>query len=81
MKVGGMIVRAGGAMLMGMALLLFVVILMLVVMLLFVMMLMSASFVMFFTSAYAKHCGGRDGGDECISEIHGCILLFVNGQS
>jgi hypothetical protein len=35
-----------------------------VVMLLFVVMLMSASFVMFFTSAYAQHCGGCDGGDE-----------------
>jgi hypothetical protein len=54
-----------------------------VVMLLFVMMLMSASFVMFFTSAYAQHCGSSDGGDKCVSEIHGSILcrLTVNFES
>ena len=52
-----------------------------VVVLLFVMMLVFASFVVFFASAYAQHCGGSDGGDKCVSEIHGCILLYVNGQS
>ena len=66
---GGVIVRAGDTVFVG------------VIVFLFVMMLVFASFVTFFTSAYAKHCGGSDDGDECISEIHGCILLSVNVQS
>ena len=61
----------------------FMLVLMGVVVLLFVMMLMFASFVMFFTSAYAQHCGSSDGGDKCVSEIHGSILcrLTVNFES
>jgi hypothetical protein len=51
-----------------------------VVMLLFVVMLMPASFMVFSASANAQHCGGCHGGDECISEIHGRVLLSVNGQ-
>jgi hypothetical protein len=46
-----------------------------VVVFLFVMMLVFASFMVFSASAYAKHCGGSDGGDKCVSEIHGFILL------
>ena len=63
------VVRAGVAMFMG------------VIVLLFVVMLVSASLMVFSASAYAQHCGGCDGGDECVSEIHGSVLLSVNGRS
>jgi hypothetical protein len=58
-----------------------VVMLLCVVMLMFMMMLMFASLMVFSASAYAQHCGGCDGGDECVSEIHGSVLLSVNGRS